>query len=247
MSAEIEPPQTQKMLFGFFPVIERWLLSQSLIGDKPYFESELFPWIEEMEQATAVIQSELVHILKHKESLPGFEEILTDQVKLTSDRRWKSFFFKGYNEVFDQNCALCPGTWSALQNIPGLRTAFFSVLEPRKSIPRHRGPYKGVLRYHLALKVPKDAESCAIWVDDIRYVWREAQSVVFDDTYFHYVKNDTDEARVVLFVDFDRPMKPLARWVNERILNIVQRSSFVQDARKNHEKWERENGGKFTS
>jgi aspartyl/asparaginyl beta-hydroxylase (cupin superfamily) len=33
--------------------------------------------------------------------------------------------------------------------------AFFSILDGGKSIPRHAAPYRGYLRYHLGLKVPK--------------------------------------------------------------------------------------------
>ena len=34
-----------------------------------------------------------------------------------------------------------------------MMTAFFSILAPGKHIPPHRGPYKGLLRYHLGLQV----------------------------------------------------------------------------------------------
>ena len=40
-----------------------------------------------------------------------------------------------------------------------MKTAMISILSPRKHILDHRGPYKGVLRYHLGLIVPQDAES----------------------------------------------------------------------------------------
>ena len=43
---------------------------------------------------------------------------------------------------------------AALRQVPNLLGAFFSILDPGKSIPAHDGPYTGYLRYHLALKVP---------------------------------------------------------------------------------------------
>jgi aspartyl/asparaginyl beta-hydroxylase (cupin superfamily) len=50
------------------------------------------------------------------------------------------------------------------------KTAFFSILLPHKHIPEHRGLYKGLLRYHLALKVPKPDRGCGIQVgNDVRY------------------------------------------------------------------------------
>ena len=87
-----------------------------------------------------------------------------------------------------------------------MTTAMFSILSPRKHILDHRGPYKGVLRYHLGLIVPEDAEACRIRVgEDIRH-WEEGESMIFDDTFNHEVWNDTDETRVVLFVDVLRPL-----------------------------------------
>ena len=35
-----------------------------------------------------------------------------------------------------------------------MKTAFFSILAPGKHLPPHRGPYKGVMRYHLGLLIP---------------------------------------------------------------------------------------------
>ena len=93
-----------------------------------------------------------------------------------------------------------------MREIPGMTTAMFSILSPRKHILDHRGPYKGVLRYHLGLIVPEDAERCRIRVgEDVRH-WEEGKSMIFDDTFNHEVWNDTDETRVVLFVDVLRPL-----------------------------------------
>ena len=101
---------------------------------------------------------------------------------------------------------MCPQTAALMREIPGMTTAMISILSPRKHILDHRGPYKGVLRYHLGLIVPEDAEACRIRVgEDIRH-WQEGKSMVFDDTFNHEVWNDTDETRVVLFVDVLRPL-----------------------------------------
>jgi hypothetical protein len=45
-----------------------------------------------------------------------------------------------------------------------MTTALFSVLLPHKHIPPHRGPWKGVLRYHLALRTPADETAARIRV-----------------------------------------------------------------------------------
>ena len=76
-----------------------------------------------------------------------------------------------------------------------------SILPPGKKIPVHVGPYKGVLRYHLGLKIPKDINNCFIVVNKKKYCWEEGKDVLFDDTLEHYVENNTNETRVILFLD----------------------------------------------
>lgn len=69
-------------------------------------------------------------------------------------------------------------------------------------------------------------------------VWKEGEAVVIDDTYPHEVWNDTDETRVVLLVQFRRPMRWPGRIVGELIIGFVRRSAFVQRARRNLDYWE---------
>jgi beta-hydroxylase len=126
-----------------------------------------------------------------------------------------------------------------MEQTPGMVTAMFSILAPRKHILPHRGPYKGILRYHLGLIVPKDKEDCRIRVgSEIRH-WEEGKSLLFDDTYDHEVWNDTDETRVVLFVDIIRPLPFPESLINKLIIKAIAFSPFVQDAKRNHQAWER--------
>ena len=133
---------------------------------------------------------------------------------------------------------LCPRTAELVQQIPGMVTAMFSILSPHKHILAHRGPYKGVLRYHLGLIVPSDKEACRIRVgDEIRH-WEEGKSMVFDDTYEHEVWNDTDELRAVLFLDVLRPLPRAEAAINRAIVKGIGISPFILDARRNQRAWE---------
>ena len=118
-------------------------------------------------------------------------------------------------------CARCPKTVALLEGIPGLFEAFFSILEGGKSIPPHEGPYRGYLRYHLGLIVPaKNPPS--IRLKDQVYTWKEGESVVFDDSWEHEVYNQCDEDRVVLIVDFRRPMPQPFAAVNRLVQRIMK-------------------------
>ncbi len=219
--------------------IERWIGRRSLVGDATFLPEERFAWIADVERNWTVIRDELQTLLADRDALPNFQDISRDQIYITQDDRWKTVFLFGYGFRSELTTELCPRTAELMQAIPGMTTAMFSILSPRKHIEPHRGPYKGVLRYHLGLVVPRDKEACRLRVgEDIRH-WEEGKSLIFDDTYDHEVWNDTDELRVVLFVDVIRPLPFPESQINRAILKAIGWSPFVQDAKRNQEAWER--------
>jgi len=219
--------------------IERFIGKRSLVGDATFFANDRFPWIEEIEANWTTIRDELEKVLEDREALPNFQDISRDQIEITDDDNWKTFFLFGYGFKAKLGTEMCPKTAELMQRIPGMTTAMFSILSPRKHILDHRGPYKGVLRYHLGLIVPRDAEDCKIRVgEDFRH-WMQGESMVFDDTYNHEVWNDTDETRVVLFVDVLRPLPFPESLINRAIVKAISYSPFVLDAKRNQETWER--------
>jgi aspartyl/asparaginyl beta-hydroxylase (cupin superfamily) len=218
--------------------VERWIGRRSLVGDATFFELDRFPWVAEVERNWTTIRDELLAVLEDRDALPNFQDISKDQIEITDDDRWKTFFLYGYGFQAKLGVEMCPRTAALMRQIPGMTTAMFSILSPRKHILDHRGPYKGVLRYHLGLIVPRDKEACRIRVgDDVRH-WEEGKSMIFDDTYNHEVWNDTDDTRVVLFVDVLRPLPSPESTINSLIVKAIGWSPFVLDAKRNQEAWE---------
>ncbi len=121
-----------------------------------------------------------------------------------------------------------------------MKTAFFSILAPKKHIPAHKGPYNGVLRYHLGLIVPEPKEMCRIRIEDTITHWDEGDSIVFDDTFEHEVWNDTDGFRAVLFVDFVRPVMFPFNLLNEFLINAASFAPLIKEAEVRHKKWEKD-------
>ncbi|VVD92002.1 aspartyl/asparaginyl beta-hydroxylase domain-containing protein [Pandoraea nosoerga] len=234
------PRWLAKCFFHCVEAAQRRIARSSLVGDKPIFDNAQFPWVAALEAQAPAIARELEAVLATPGRLPAFHEISPDVATITQDHQWQTFVFLGYGMRAHRNLARCPATAAALEGIPGLRTAFFSILSPGKQIPLHRGPYNGVLRLHLALKVPREREKCWIEVDGQRYVWQANHAVIFDDAYAHQVHNDTDETRVVLFVDFERPCRPPVSWLNKLLLSFAPLTPELQQAKTNHEKWERD-------
>jgi len=219
--------------------IERFIGKRSLVGDATFFANERFPWIAEIEANWTTIRNELERVLEDREALPNFQDISKDQIEITDDDNWKTFFLYGYGFKAKLGVEMCPKTAELMQRIPGMTTAMFSILSPHKHILDHRGPYKGVLRYHLGLIVPHDAESCRIRVGGDYRHWEAGKSIVFDDTFNHEVWNDTDETRVVLFVDVLRPLPFPESLINRAIVKAIGWSPFVLDAKRNQEAWEK--------
>jgi len=219
--------------------IERFIGRRSLVGDATFFPPERFPWVEQLEQNWSVIREELERVLEDHAALPNFQDISKDQIEITDDDRWKTFFLYGYGFEAKLGTEMCPRTAALMREVPGMTTAMFSILSPGKHILDHRGPYKGVLRYMLGLIVPRDEQACRIRVgEDIRH-WEQGKSMIFDDTFNHEVWNDTDETRVVLFLDVLRPLPSPDSAINRLIVKAISYSPFVLDAKRNQEAWEK--------
>lgn len=220
--------------------LEAMVPEYSKVGDSIFFETEKFPWSKNLEENWLAIRQELDQVLEHTDALPNFQDISPRQQRIANDNRWKTFFFCAFGFKAQKNIDRCPQTWKLLQQVPGLKVAFFSILAPGKHIPEHRGKHKGIIRYHLALKVPEPRESCRIRIENEFAYWEEGKSLIFDDTFYHEVWNDTDGYRVVLFLDVARPLRFPLSLVNWLVCQIVALSPIVQGARANHADWEKQ-------
>lgn len=95
------------------------------------------------------------------------------------------------------------------------------------------------MRAHLGLIVPKDRDKLWIRVDDQILHWDEGKVILFDDSYEHEVRNDTDELRAVLFLDVDRPMDKVGTVVNKLLFSLIKASPYVKQPLKNLANWHR--------
>ncbi|MEO0834856.1 MAG: aspartyl/asparaginyl beta-hydroxylase domain-containing protein, partial [Cyanobacteria bacterium J06642_3] len=224
----VSPPQIREIIVkkigkNILWELEKVVARYSLVANTPFLSSSQFDWVTNLEQNWQLIRDELDVILEYTDQLPRFQDISPDQAaSISKDNLWKTFFLYGYGAKMQQNCDYCPETTRIIEQVPGLKTAFFSILLPGKHIPEHRGPYKGVLRCHLALKVPQDKDQCGIRVEQEVRHWQEGKAIVFDDSYPHEAWNKTDEVRVVLFLDIVRPMSfPASRINGDQRIRVI--------------------------
>lgn len=227
--------------------VDRFLASQSRVGNPEIFDKELFSWVAGLEASWREIRRELDPLLEQRERLPRIAEIQPDQARINPDARWKTFWFSGFGRESARNRSLCPATARALDRIPNVELALFSILGASVHIPRHAGVTKGLVRCHLALKVPREAGRVVMQVGSRRFHWEEGRAIVFDDTFRHEVWNDSDEERAVLLIDTRRPMRRPGRAAFAIVRALLRLSPFVRDGWRNQERWEREDGAAFES
>lgn len=176
-----------------------WL--RALLAKSPVLSvtPQLFPHVEDLRKALPVLQAEMQAAVVR--ARPFTNETFFGGFDVPG---WRRFYLKWYGPVDPVARRWCPRTCALLETMPEVNIAMFSVLEPGTVIPPHYGPFRGGLRYHLALDAPGHP-SCRLRVLHTDYVWRTGEDVMFDDTFVHSVCNMTDRRRIVLFVDVKRP------------------------------------------
>lgn len=197
-------------------------------ANRRFFEPDQFAWVPEIEASWKTIRRDLDEALTEPDRIP-YMSSLSQRQSMFAGTRWKSLFFNVYGRWVDENCERFPQTAALLQRIPGMNLAMFSILEGNAHIPPHPGPCKGVLRYHLGLMVPVEAEACAIRVDDQVRSWKEGKSLIFDDTFEHEAWNHDPRCRAVLMVDFLRPLTPWLSAINRGILAAARHFKDVEE------------------
>jgi ornithine lipid ester-linked acyl 2-hydroxylase len=177
-----------------------------------------------------------------REEIPNFQEVSSMQITITQDDKWKTFIFYAYGAKSNWHCEQCPITARALAEIPGMKTGMFSILAPGKELPSHRGPYKGLLRCHLGLIVTPAA---GIVVGNETAGWKEGEVLIFDDTFVHSAWNHAPVDRVVLFIDFERPLRQPLKAINRFLLYVVPRTPFGRSAMGEFLRWYEKRGIKI--
>ena len=216
----------------------RVLQQQSLISNDPVLDNAVFDWIPELENQWETIRNELDEILESRDRIPAFHELSTGQKRISKGDNWKTFVFSVLGDRYRPNCERCPRTARLLNRIPAIRNAWFSIISPRYHIPAHEGPSKGFVRIHLGLKIPAEKENCSIRVADRKFFWQEGKCVVFDDSYEHEVWNDTDEERVVLFIDVDRPMRLPGKLLHKFLVALSKKTIFIREVHQHLRQYE---------
>lgn len=198
-----------------------------VLRNQRFFDESVVPNRQVLLDRWPAMRADLDHLLATAE-LPASGDLDAGQVRLAAPGAWRMYFFRAFGIDIAENQQRCAGTWEVLEQVPGLYSAMFSVLEPRQRLALHTGPTKGIYRVHLGMIVP-DRDRCWLEVGgEVRH-WDEGGLMVFDEGYPHRAVNDTDERRVALVLDVERTMP--WRW-------LQRLNRFVLDRMSQMDRWQ---------
>ena len=213
---------------GFFAPYNVLMYAFSAARGKPFVERSQFSALDPLRDRWQAIREEALHLFdegyiraaeKHNDA--SFASFFKEG--------WKRFYLKWYGEPLPSAHTLCPTTVALLETIPSVRAAMFALLPPGAKLNPHRDPFAGSLRYHLGLITP-NSDECRIFVDGEQYAWRDGEDVVFDETLVHWAENRTDQTRVILFCDIERPLRtPFMRGINRVVSRVLGRATRAQN------------------
>jgi beta-hydroxylase len=197
-----------------------WVYLFSGVTRQPILDAKDFPELVRMRENWEVIAAEARELFDagHIRDAEKRDDIAFNTF---FRRRWKRFYLKWYHDVLPSANELCPRTAELVASTPSLNAALFAYLAPGSRLGVHRDPFAGSLRYHLGLVTPND-DHCRIYIDGNEYSWRDGEDVLFDETYLHEAKNETEEGRIILFCDVARPVRtPVFRAINRFVTRHV--------------------------
>ncbi len=191
----------------FMAPINVLMYALSRVPTTPFIDDPArhFPELLPLRENWQAIRAEALRLreLQHIKAADGYTDVGFNSF---FRRGWKRFYLKWYDEAHPSAAELCPQTTALLRQIPSVKAAMFTELPPGSELRPHRDPYAGSLRLHLGLETPND-DGCSIDVDGQRYSWRDGQWTMFDETYIHSARNDTQSNRIILFCDVERPLR----------------------------------------
>ena len=178
-----------------------------------FYDRHEFPWLDELEAASADIRAELGEVLKEDSAFQPYVEAhprlpQTGYPGLLNNPAWSAFYLWKHGEIVPENARRCPRTVKALASAPfaAVRgrapSVMFSLLRPGGWIPPHTGETNARLICHLPLIVPP---GCSFRVGNEIRTWVEGEAWVFDDTIEHEAWNRGGQTRVVLLFEIWRP------------------------------------------
>lgn len=184
--------------------------------------SQYLPGHGKIIESLPSIQLEYKKFSQHSRKIPKAHEVDTYNTEISEAHgpAWRTFYLKAYNGWFDENLTHFPITTHLFKQMPEVTCVMFSVMESGNVIPPHKGLMRGILRYQIPIHLSSNGE-CRISVNDEKKVYQQQQPLMFDDNNQHSVTNNTDDYRVILFLDIQKPSSNFIRILDNFFMKLV--------------------------
>ncbi len=207
----------------------------------PIWDEYDFNWFDVVAEKFSHLQREFLSLkdlyqrkhspyLDKNYQIAGFEQ-------LVGQDNWSALHLFKDGIPDNEVLAALPETAKLLKQLPLYNLndypfeVFYSVLKGKQHIKPHFGLSNHSLTVHLPLIVPGDGY---LRVADKTHVWQEGKLVVFDDSFDHEAKNDSDQDRVVLIFSIWHPdlssteQELISESFNSRQKWLDARASFLK-------------------
>jgi aspartate beta-hydroxylase len=184
------------------------------IDTPPVLDTNLyFPAARDFVSRWRDIRDEALELRRDLAKVPRFHEVMKAQADISANdgRDWRMFIMRAYGVDVPQNLVRCPTVASLIDDRPEVMSCVLSFLAPGKHVPKHRGPFRGILRFHLMLTMPRtpDGDVAAVLeIDGKPYRLGDGDCLLWDDTFPHEVWNNSNEVRIALLLDVWRREMP---------------------------------------
>jgi aspartate beta-hydroxylase len=187
-----ELPEFQEIDPEFFPGMTA----------KPWWDTkDCGEWVEKVIEGLPYVQGELADLLEDNE-----ESLISDSVQnQVMGAGWSGFRLQRLGYWVEKNVAQFPQTVQLLKDAGtplAMRGVIVARQIPGSGVAPHSDGRNFFLTAHFGLSIPED---CAMTCGGIEKEWEEDGCIVLDTSFKHSTRNDSDEDRFVLIVDFWHP------------------------------------------
>ena len=168
---------------------------------KGWWDPSSFDWITHLESHAQAIIDELQSVLAAEQLL---EKDWSNRRHNSMGEGWTSFRLQKMGEWNDENMLSFPITTKVVRDkqIPlAMRGVMFAKQAPGTGVAPHSDEWNFLLTAHLGIVIPK-GEGCCITVAGETRPWKQDKVIVFDTSFTHSTRNDSEEDRYVLIIDF---------------------------------------------
>jgi aspartyl/asparaginyl beta-hydroxylase (cupin superfamily) len=130
------------------------LFSHFITNDVPTFATNQTQWAAMLRANAGAIRDEFKAFEQIYGTIPRLADVSEEQAFLDTEPRqaWRTLFLRLYG-LDSAHITAFPRLRTLLADVPGVHTVMISIIEGGHVGVRHRGIYKGVLRYLLGLEV----------------------------------------------------------------------------------------------